>query len=55
MPQLRATFNVTGVEGFSVRCASCGSSGPDFDVPVIDYVVLITFLLACLLPALFLR
>jgi hypothetical protein len=39
-----------------VRCASCDSNGgPDFDVPVIDYVLLITFLLACLAPALLLR
>jgi len=41
-----------------VRCASCGSSGsgPDIDdVPVVDYVLLIAFLVACLAPALLLR
>ncbi len=44
-----------------MRCASCGSNGgapdygPEFDVPFVDYLLLITFLLACLAPALLLR
>ncbi len=31
------------------------ADGPDVDVPVLDYVLLIALLLACLVPVLFLR
>ena len=31
------------------------ADGPDFDVPVLDYVLLVALLLACLVPMLLLR